>query len=174
MVLQIIVLIVCGLFQATLASSINYSVGTTLVLGGVHYYVPSTPIAKLPPACAFLSTSSGSGYGFVAVTVFESSGEVFGSNELSSSISSYLKKDDVFNEAFLEGCSNVLRVGLSYLRRRVAQAEVTCLIDKIQTLLCGIYTDHMGSNSVDPHSWELFRCSKYFEQSTFLLSFELG
>lgn len=173
MVLQIIVLIVCGLFQATLASSINYSVGTTLVLGE---FITMSHQRQLQssPACAFLSTSSGSGYGFVAVTVFESSGEVFGSNELSSSISSYLKKDDVFNEAFLEGCSNVLRVGLSYLRRRVAQAEVTCLIDKIQTLLCGIYTDHMGSNSVDPHSWELFRCSKYFEQSTFLLSFELG
>ncbi|KAF5672750.1 Cu2+-exporting ATPase [Fusarium denticulatum] len=89
-------LILATFYRAAYTSLIN--LGATVTVNGVYYFVHPKQVAVLP-----LSSSHNQGLvDFVPVTIFEATDNRFDESTLSDTIKTWLAKDDVFNEGFLQ------------------------------------------------------------------------
>lgn len=75
--------------------------GSLLTIGDASFYVSPLSLVTLPNNLQSLSNASSVG-DFIPVTVLETMNTT---TDVTDTLSSYLEKDDVFNEAFLQGLS---------------------------------------------------------------------
>ena len=81
------------------------SAGTTLIIGGVPYFIPGSPVAKLSLAKASKALKSSSS--LVPFTFISPSSGKFGSGDLSTVIAKNGASDDVWSTNFLKGMNDI-------------------------------------------------------------------
>jgi hypothetical protein len=74
------------------------STGQTVMLDGLPYYLPPEPLTALRIPEDFKPN-----IGFSALTVFKPDSLPFREEELEDAVERYLRQDDVFTTAFLQG-----------------------------------------------------------------------
>ena len=79
------------------------STGRTLVLGGIPYFVPPSPVSALHDTVALSVVVKSASDGLVPFSVIPTSKHVFDSAALQETVDSWAAKDDVWSKAFLTG-----------------------------------------------------------------------
>lgn len=83
------------------------SLGSTVSLDSVPYYIPSTPYSKVPNFQSYILAGKGGGYdAIVPVTVVKATSAAFTLAQLQQTIVTYGKEDDVWQPGFLSGKHN--------------------------------------------------------------------
>ncbi|KAK4505861.1 hypothetical protein PRZ48_003826 [Zasmidium cellare] len=90
-------LLCAALFGVTTYCQSIVSTGRTLVLNGIHYYVPSTAAGKVPGW-----RDSTSFEDLVPITVINHASSSFGANDLDQHTTNFSSVDDVFQTAFTQ------------------------------------------------------------------------
>ena len=87
----------------TSVSAVSFvSTGSTVVLDGIPYYVPASPVTTLRVRHDQFG-SAASVAGLVPLTVLETSVSTFTQKDLDATIANYTAIDDVFQLGFLQG-----------------------------------------------------------------------
>lgn len=89
------------------AQTVFQHTGTTLLLGGLPFFVPPTPVSQIDvlayDVLALVDQTGGLSSGFVPISVIPSGDTAFGDSALAATVQAWKEKDDVWSEAFLKG-----------------------------------------------------------------------
>lgn len=90
---------------AKLSSAFNFtSTGSTVILSGIPYYVPGTPVGSIPNFNPQILSGTKCVFGnLVPVTVVETTSVTFNLENLKNTVKEYGTEDDVWGVAFLSG-----------------------------------------------------------------------
>lgn len=94
---------ITALAFAVVANATSTKAGSTVEVDGTFYYVPSASVSSLSVSTQQLQAATVSGEDLIPLTVMTGDFSTFNASSLTTTIASYLAKDDVFNSGFLQG-----------------------------------------------------------------------